>query len=208
MHLEALPKDGQDLFPSLRAFPEFYLAGGTALALQIGHRISEDFDLFSGNPLPDDMLVRAERAFAGKRVSPSVSTSDELTVLANGTKVTFLRYPFPVLHGFVHFNGMRAPTVAELAAMKAYTIGRRGSYRDYVDLYVVLKKGIADLRGIIALAEEKYGEGFNARLFLEQLAYFEDIRDTSIISLGESFTRGEVEAYFAAQIRQFPLASS
>jgi len=177
MHQEVLTNEGATLLPLLGRFSGFYLAGGTALALQIGHRLSVDFDLFRDEPITRSLFPRVERAFPFTAV-PLVNNSDELTVVINGVKLTFLNYPFPVLDPFEIYEGLPLLSVREIAATKAYTIGRRGSYKDYVDLYFVLAEGHTTLPEIIANAEKKFGEGFNARLFLEQLVYLGDVQDT------------------------------
>ena len=65
MHTEALTEEGLKLFPALTAFDDFYLAGGTALALQIGHRVSVDFDLFCDHVIDHAFLTRVTKVFAG-----------------------------------------------------------------------------------------------------------------------------------------------
>ena len=95
MHREVLTEPGAALFPALSRFAGFYLAGGTALALQIGHRVSVDFDLFTDADIERTFLDRVRRVFRnGVDVAPLVNNSDELTVLANDVKITFLHYPF------------------------------------------------------------------------------------------------------------------
>src|SRR3989338_11696223 len=135
MHPEALPDKGKRLFIYLKQFKDFYLAGGTAVALQIGHRISVDFDLFSKKEIARNLLTHAKKVFTGIRVTPSVNNNDELTLFVEDTKITFLYYPFPTIRPCVKYEGMSVLSLKELAAAKAYTIGRRGSFKDYVDLY-------------------------------------------------------------------------
>jgi len=134
MHIEALTKDGLHLLPALPAFGGFYLSGGTALALQIGHRRSVDFDLFSSDPIADTLFADAHRVFAPGALTPLVDNVDQLTFLVDGVKITFLAYPFPLLEPLVSFDGLSMLSVREIGATKAYTIGRRGTYKDYVDL--------------------------------------------------------------------------
>jgi len=94
MHREVLTKTASELFGALSRFCGFYLAGGTALALQIGHRVSVDFDLFSDSDIDRSLLSRAHRVFsAAASIAPLVNNSGELTVLVNDVKVTFLKYP-------------------------------------------------------------------------------------------------------------------
>jgi hypothetical protein len=201
MHYEALTKPGKDIIARVGAFEGFYLAGGTALALQIGHRLSVDFDLFSPEEISSTLLAKAKRIFQGNSVTASVNDPGELTVFVNGVKITFLCYPYPVVRDLISENGLSLLSIQEIAATKAYTIGRRGSYKDYVDLYVILRERYASLEDIISIAEQKYGADFNGRLFLEQLIYLENIQDTEILFLKGSMTKDQVAEYFDQEIR-------
>jgi Nucleotidyl transferase AbiEii toxin, Type IV TA system len=201
MHREVLTKPAAQLFHSLAGFPGFYLAGGTALALQIGHRLSVDFDLFSDNDISPKLLGRVRRAFPEASISPLVNDPSELTVVINGVKVTFLKYPFPVYDAFAEYEDVQLLSVREIAATKAYTIGRRGSYKDYVDLYFVVAERNISLPDIIELANKKFGEDFNSRLFLEQLVFLDDVEDRNIQFLSRTVTPGELVAFFQQTIR-------
>ena len=183
MHQEALTNKGQEIFSRLEGFEGYYLAGGTALALQIGHRISVDFDLFYSENIPKDLLRKIKTIFKQSPVAVSVNNPDELSVFIDGTKISFIKYPFPVLLPFVNMNGINLLSIKELAATKSYTIGRRGSFKDYVDLFFILQEGHSSLEEILELAEKKYGQEFNGRLFLEQLTYTQDVEDAEIILL-------------------------
>lgn len=205
MHPEVLTKPAARLIGSLGNFSGFYLAGGTALALQIGHRVSVDFDLFCDDEISRTLLQRVRREYAESTLSPLVNDAGELTVLVDGVKITFLTYPFPAREPFVMYEGVWLMSVQEIAATKAYTIGRRGSYKDYVDLYFVLAEGHASLPALINKAEEKFGEDFNSRLFLEQLVFLKDIRDAEIQFLKAAVTPTEIVAFFEKEIRTVPL---
>ena len=202
MHHEVLSEPAAALFPSLSRFAGFYLAGGTALALQIGHRVSVDFDLFSDDEIDRALLQRVRRVFTDAEISPLVNNADELTMLVNGVKVSFLRYPFPAREPLVVYEGVRLLSVPEIAATKAYTIGRRGAYKDYVDLYFIIAENYATLPEIIASAEEKFGFDFNSRLFLEQLVYVADLDDAEIQFLKPLVTPRELVAFFEERIRE------
>ncbi len=201
MHPEVLTKPAARLFQSLGNFPSFYLAGGTALALQLGHRISIDFDLFSNNEIDRVLLQRVRREFPDATISPLINNADELTILVNGVKVTFLRYPFPPRDSFVMYDNVPLLSIREIAATKAYTIGRRGSYKDYVDLYFIVSEHHAELDDIIERAEKTFGGDFNSRLFLEQLVFLDDVEDTDIQFLRPAVTPIELIAFFAEAIR-------
>ena len=205
MHLDALTKDGKAIFPLLAQFREFYLAGGTAVALQIGHRVSVDFDLFTPRKLPKGLLPRVEKIFGRRAVRPLVNNAEQLTVSVRGVALTFLHYPFPVLRAYVRVGGQRMLGVPELAATKAYTIGRRGALKDYADIYYILFEKYAVLRDVIALAERKYGASFNPRLFLEQLAYLKDIAQTPMRFLKKPVSRARLQKFFESEVKKMEI---
>jgi len=202
MHPEALTEKGKELFPLLRSFADFYLAGGTALALQIGHRVSADFDLFSDHEIPQELFSETKKVFTGREIAVSVQNPDELTVFVDEIKMTFLHYPFPVLGKKVFLDGLACLSVPEIAATKAYTIGRRGSFKDYADLYFILSGQYSSLADIADLAKKKYGGEFNGRLFLEQLLWFDDVADTEIIFLKPTVGKGQIKQLFEGKIRE------
>lgn len=201
-HPESLTKEAKMLFPKLAGFKEvFYLAGGTALALQIGHRVSVDFDLFSPHLIKKTLLAKVETVYEGLPMEVLVNNSRELTLLIQGVKLTFLQYPFPVIRPFEENDTISLLSSNEILATKAYTIGRRGSFKDYVDLYVGINRGISSLREVIDLARKKYGEAFNDRLFLEQTVYLDDVAEDSIIMLDRSVpTKQNLIDFFSREI--------
>lgn len=205
MRPEALNKEGENIFAKLKNFPEFYLAGGTALALQIGHRISVDFDLFSSEEISKGLLSEIKRVFSSQKLALSISNPDELTVFVNGIKISFIKYPFPIISDFAEYEKVKLAGIKEIAAMKAYVIGRRGSYKDYIDLYFIIYKGFVSLEEIINLSEKKYGSEFNSRLFLEQLVYLDDIEDMDILFLENRVGKAELKTFFEEKIKKLKL---
>ena len=121
IHPEALTDTSRQLFPHL-AFDEFYLAGGTALALQIGHRQSVDLDFFQMEEMPNNLLSRVTRRFSNRTIIPSINNLEELSVYIDKVKVTFITYPFPLQDTLIKTENLTLASVPELAAMKAYTI--------------------------------------------------------------------------------------
>ena len=175
------------------------LGGGTALALQIGHRRSYDFDVFTPAPVEKGVLLQAQAVF-GEGFEVLVDSEDELSFLTPGKiKVTLLHFPFPPLHPVVKTKNLPLFSVADLASNKAYSIGRRGEYRDYVDLFFVIRKGIK-LEKIIAEAQKRFAGAFSEKLFLEQLTYFGDLDDFSISFVGESFTPEKILDFFKDRV--------
>ena len=160
------------LLPEMK---DFYLAGGTALALQIGHRRSLDFDLASCKQIrPFDLerkLINLELSIQ----SVFTATSDEFSVLINGTRITFFSFPFSVQHKITWQRGhITLPGIIELGAMKAYALSRRSKWKDYVDLYFLLRFKLS-MEELIEKTKEIFSSHFNSRLFREQLCYFDDM---------------------------------
>lgn len=205
MHTEALTEEGSRLFPALAAFDDFYLAGGTALALQIGHRLSVDFDLFCDSPIDRTLLSKVKKVFLDVPIDTAINNPDELTAFVGQVKMTFLSYPFPLVAPLVTAGGLRMLSTKEIGATKAYTIGRRGTYKDYVDLYFIIAGHYASLEEIIALAEKKFRHEFNSRLFTEQLLFMDDVQDYKIDFLKLPVEPAAVTAFFREKIRELPL---
>ena len=166
------------LFPKTQ---EFYLAGGTALALQVGHRRSVDFDLASSEPLRTFDLERKIMTEGLKIQSVFTATSDEFSILIEETKLSFFCFPFAIHPKILWQTGrIKLPEIDELGAMKAYALGRRSQWKDYVDLFFLLKFKLS-IDDIIAKAKELFSTHFNTKLFREQLCYFEDIDSSETI---------------------------
>lgn len=205
MHPEALTEAGSEVFPRLARFRSFYLVGGTALALQIGHRISVDFDLFSNTELPRTLAARVRRAFRGEVTPPSINNREQLNVTIAGVKTTFFWYRYPPMLPLVIYRGVQMVDVAEIAVMKAFAIGQRGTYRDYVDIYFLLAERHITLRKILQLGKKKYGAEFNERLFLEQLVYLEDVRPAPVDFLRDPVDRKTIQRFLEKTVRAFKL---
>ena len=207
MYQEALTNTGKKIFPYLKKFKPYYLAGGTAIAIQLGHRISVDFDFFSDKKIPKTLYSHVKKILPeSTSLRPAVNNSDELTIFANDTKITFLYYPFPLVKPLINLCGLQLPIIQELAAMKAYTIGRRGEFKDYIDLYYVLLNKHASLKEILTIARKKYKNDFNDRLFLEQLLYLDDVNLTGIRLLKQDHpTKKGLKEFFQVQIKKLAL---
>ncbi|MBU1179418.1 nucleotidyl transferase AbiEii/AbiGii toxin family protein [Patescibacteria group bacterium] len=205
MRLEVLKEKHKKIFSQLKFFPDFYLAGGTALALQIGHRISVDFDFFGKKEIEKKLFNKIKKVFKGSTISTAVNNKEELTVFVDNVKLTFLHYPFPLILKRKKYKGINFLSVKEIAATKAYTIGRRGTFKDYVDLYFIIKNKCSSLEQIIKLAQKKYKEEFNARLFLEQLIYLEDIEDIEIVFLKKKIAKQAIQNFFENEIKKIKL---
>lgn len=95
--------------------------------------------------------------------------------------------------------------VSIIAVMKAYALGRRATYKDYVDLYFILREGHTSLTSIIRTTKRIYGDEFGVRLFLEQLVYLKDVREEAIRFLKKPPTKTEIEKFFRQEIKKMKL---
>jgi len=173
MYKEILIKNQQELLPLVKLFKrEFYLVGGTAIALHIGHRRSIDFDLFKPGKLVLSRILNKVSAFQPYTVTRRVE--EQLNLTLNDVKFTFFEYPYPIEANCKFEDIIKLPDLLNLAAMKAFALGRRSKWKDYVDLYFILKNHYS-LRQIVKTAENIYRQLFSEKLFRAQLCYFNDI---------------------------------
>lgn len=202
MHLEAITSKRRKIFDKLKDFSEYYLAGGTALALQIGHRVSIDFDLFAKENISSNLLRKIRRVFKDNQIKIIVSHSEQLSVKINNTKIDFVKYNFPLVSEPIKFEGLKILSVPEIALTKAFTLSYRGTMKDYVDLYFILKEKYITLKEIKKGAEKKYKDEFNFRLFLEQVVYLEDIQEEEIEFLRDKVAKEEIKTFFEKEIKK------
>mgnify|MGYP001568579000 FL=1 len=174
MHNEILSESQLELLPLVKKFSlNFGLVRGTAIALHLGHRRSIDFDLFSNKPF-DNGSIRKTIIKINKIDRVVFDEKGQYTILVNGVRFTFLEYPFRMAFHHNPATGIRLPDLLTLAAMKAYALGRRAKWKDYVGMYFVIKK-YGGLSRIIVRARSMFGKEFNEKVFRAQLSFFDDI---------------------------------
>ena len=174
MHREILNQNQIDLLPLINSFKrEYYLVGGTAIALYLGHRRSIDFDLFKFSTI--NHIKNLER-IENFKFSYSIKrrVAEQMNLDIHDVKLTFFRYPFDIQAKTMFENIIKLPSLLDLSAMKAYALGRRAKWKDYVDLYFLLTNCFS-IEEISQRANEIYGDLFSEKLFRTQLTYFEDI---------------------------------
>lgn len=174
MHTEILSIEQKSLLDWVKQFKrEFYLVGGTAISLYLGHRKSIDFDLFKLKSVNSRKCMAAVTD-SGFRYSILFRDVDQIHFMVNGVKVTFFQYPYEITAKQDVDGAFRVPALLDLAAMKAFALGRRSKWKDYVDLYFLLKDSFS-IEQVSARAQEIFGEEFSEKLFRAQLCYFEGV---------------------------------
>lgn len=174
MNFQIFNQNQELLLPLVKQFKkEFYLVGGTAIALHIGHRRSIDFDLFKYSPIKRKNILKVVSDF-DYPYNVTRSVYEQLNLNIKEVKFTFFQFPFKIAAKEKLDDVLRLPNLLDLAAMKAYALGRRSKWKDYVDLYFILKdhytvQQISDRTTVL------FGQLFSEKLFRAQLSYFEDI---------------------------------
>lgn len=158
---------------SLDKLREFYLAGGTALALQIGHRVSVDLvfftlSMFDSNELFEFLKDSYEVSGATRSVN---SLSLFVTLHDERIKVDMIRHNYPFLQPVKHVENIRLSSLQDIAAMKLNAVANRGAKKDFYDIYALLTR--FSLKELLTSFQQKY-EQLNSLTVLKSLVYFAD----------------------------------
>lgn len=160
-----------DIFSNSEFISNYYLAGGTSLAFQIGHRMSEDFDFFTSQDL-NPLLLKDELSKIGE-YKISHEEKNTLHCVLNDTKISFLTFKYKLLDEVTFQSKIKLCSLRDIACMKLWAIQSRGTKRDFVDFYFILKK--LGIQEILQDYRNKFGEGnFNLLLIKKSLIFFDD----------------------------------
>ena len=181
-HWEALTPETHQAFHKAASLPfigQFYLAGGTGLALHLGHRFSVDLDFFAPGPDAVGPDVRAVLREALDHPTLSITYDKDTTFVATwrGVGISFFDiHPYPLVQQPILVEGVPVATLQEIGAMKLAAIIGRGTRKDLVDLYYILRW--VPIERLFEVAAVKYA---NVRTFAisatRGLAYFEDAEE-------------------------------
>ncbi len=173
-HLDVLPDEQLKLFNTLSTesfIKDFYLAGGTSLAIQIGHRRSIDFDFFIPSDFNTSLIVNKLT-----EIGVYLRENEEKNTIngnLNGVSISFFGYKYGIIDNFKLYNNIKLAGIRDIAAMKLEAIAGRGSKKGFVDLFFLLRMYTID--EIFTIHLEKYGlELSNQYHHLKSLVYFND----------------------------------
>ena len=187
MHKEILTEEQNTLLPFVAAYSDtFGLVGGTAIALHIGHRRSIDFDLFSFEEFNNTQIKRKIQRQGLTIQKVYKDETGQFTFFIGNVQFTFFHYPFEIAYSDVVDGVVKMPDLLTLAAMKAYALGRRAKWKDYVDLYFIINT-FHSIDGIVQRSNEIFKNEFNERIFREHLSYFDDINYTEQVEFLPGF---------------------
>ena len=205
LHTECLPAGTQRIagrLSSLLKEYEFVLAGGTAAALHMGHRISEDLDFFTARELNTERLLYGLKRTG---LTTEILSRERGTLIAaiEGVKVSFFHYPYPFIEKMVTFKSIRVANLVDIASMKLVAIVQRGCKRDFVDLFFIFKE-IPFFRIAENMVERFGKEMVNPALIGKSLVFFQDAE----YEPEPRYTRGnktpwkEIKDFFRTHIKE------
>jgi len=182
---------------ALESIKNFYLAGGTGLALHIGHRRSVDLDLFSEQAFDEDSLLADLRPLKSLAVIAKARQTLHLHIC--GTKVSFLGYSYPLLFPFEFFRDFAVADMQDIACMKLSALASRGTRRDFVDLYAIaLHYGLAAL---LEQFERKFSQvGYNKIHILKSLVFFADAEKEPMPDMLVPISWEMVKSFFLREV--------
>lgn len=187
-----------ELLGKLKILNHAYLAGGTALALQIGHRVSYDLDFFT------EKKFRAQ-VFLKKISQIKTYTHGRIewgTILGKlgDVKFSLFYYPYPLLGKTLRFKGINIASIPDIAAMKIAAISERGARRDFIDLYFISQD--ISLLQIIDFYEQKYKKlASNLVHIKKSLVYFTDAEQEEMPEMLKGVSWKEVKKFFEREVK-------
>ena len=203
MFYNILDKKRLDILPLFRSFKnKFYLAGGTSLALQIGHRDSIDFDFFSEKDInTKELFEQLREIFKGHKLLKIQEEINTLTILIDeSVKVSFFTYKYKLIDKTIGDENLTYASTADIGCMKLSAITGRASNKDYIDLYFILK--LFSLSDLLDKSHKKHPQ-LDTNLILKSLVYFEDIaQDKIIFKNNNDIAFEEVEKKLKSEVKK------
>ncbi len=208
MFEDALPKKLKAILkkitPVVRA-ERFYLAGGTGLALQIGHRVSEDLDFFKDASFNPNSLLLTLKSKTDSSKDVVIETHT-LLVSLEGVRCSFFFYEVPLIRRPVLFEGLSVADWRDILAEKFKTISQRGSKKDFYDIFAVIRSKALTIEETVSFFKKRFGEtGLNTYHVLRSLTFFEDADEEPdpVLTEGHVFQWEEVKSFYVRNIRKF-----
>lgn len=185
----------------ISVFRSAYLAGGTALALQLGHRFSYDLDFFSSRRFDVHRLAekfKSLQGFSFEKIAPGT-----LFGYFPGVKFTLFFYHYPLLLKTKDYKGIKVASISDIAAMKIAAIADRGAKRDFIDLFFILRKREVTLKDCFIFYDRKFGVFYKNRVhILKSLVYFEDAEEDPMPKLLEKISWEKIKEFFIAETKR------
>ena len=185
-----------------------YLAGGTALIFYLGHRTSLDFDFYTEKEFEKGKFLKIfKNELKNKKLTIKVLRDFKNTceLLVNNVHLSCFYYPYPLIGKLKKFQNVLIASIQDISAMKALAIGQRGTKRDFIDIYYLIK--IFGLKKILSWAKKKYPE-YSEMIFLKGLVYFEDAEkeeERNIEIVDKSIIWSKIKKEIVEAVRKYQL---
>lgn len=204
---QTLPPDTAKLLSLLHQnsadfLSSFYLSGGTALSLQLGHRESEDLDFFSQKPFKPELIEQQLLEYG--ELSETELSQGTLNTYLNGVKLQFLHYPYRLIRPVVDWEEIHLSSVIDIACTKLQTVGMRGSRKDFIDIYFLLKE--MTLETLLTYTKEKYLESdYSETHILKSLVYFDDAEVQPMPRMHQDVSWEQMKQTIIAAVKSTPV---
>jgi hypothetical protein len=203
LYLNTIPQATRSVLDKIKTIPDiqhFYLTGGTALSLQLGHRESEDLDFFTKTPFKPELLQQKLTQYG---VLQNVQMDEgTLNLSIDTVKLQFLHYPYALLESCTVWNGISVSSVLDISCTKLITISMRGSKKDFIDLYFILQQ--FTLKKLFAKLDEKYTHiKYNYPHILKSLVYFDDAESQPVPKMHKEIVWQDVKTAIIQHVKEF-----
>ena len=203
MQYDILSKERFEILPLLANFKkDFYLAGGTALALQLGHRDSVDFDFFSPKDIDTAKLFEKIReVFSEHNLVRTQEEKNTLTLIIDGNiKLSFFSYFYKLVEPLIEDEYFHLASMVDIGCMKLMAVVSRATNKDYVDIYYILQQ--VSLKKLLDALQEKIPE-LDRNLVLKSLVYFSDISEEPLMfKKGKELGLETIKKFFVQEVKR------
>jgi hypothetical protein len=201
LHYNTITAETLELLKKLQAVPAFSelrLVGGTALALQLGHRNSIDIDLF-GKLSIDEIALNEALSNIGKLIQLKKSQNINIYSL-NNIKLDIVNYPYQWIGQPIKTDTLLLAGLKDIAAMKLAAITSRGTKKDFIDVFFLLNR--FSLPEMLKFYEKKYHDG-SVFLVLKSLTYFEDADQDETPKMYVAYNWEKIKSKIIKEINKF-----
>lgn len=175
-----------------------YMAGGSSLALQLGHRISVDFDFFSESVF--ELIEVKNELLAIGNYKGSNETPKTIVGVFNEVKFSLFHYPYPLIEKTNNFDGVQLASLADIAAMKLVAITDRGTKKDYIDIYFLAQKYFSIEEMFVYYDRKYHNLDTNKMTLLKALQYFDDADESAMPDMIMKANWEEIKEFFRKEV--------
>lgn len=207
LYLQILNQNQLDLLKRLDFLEnDMYLAGGTALALQLGHRTSLDFDFYSKTEFNSEILIsKFQDKFKDNMIVDRIAKGTIILTI-NTVSFSLFHYPYKLISNELNLEQTKMASIEDATAMKLIAIAMRGKRRDFIDVYYLLKK--YSLQDLMNFVKEKYPT-FEELMILKGLIFFEDAEDDDMARgikiFDQDFSWKKAKEFITNEVKKYQL---